>query len=70
VGKLQYLMGQKKISILDTRYSDKVEMEIMAPAGESDRLIKDITEVTSGQALITEGNRVWYGVVEGEVVLM
>lgn len=70
IGKLQYLMGQKKISILDNRYTDKVEIEIMVPVWELETLTKEITETTSGQAILTEGQPQYYGTLDGKVVFL
>ena len=70
VGKLQYLMGQKKIATLDSRYTEKVEIEIMVPVWELETMIKEITETTNGQAVLTEGEPQYYGTLNGEVVLL
>lgn len=60
VGKLQYLLAEKNISIEDSVYTADVEMTVIAPVEEYDRLCKDITEATSARAKLEELERLYY----------
>lgn len=60
VGKLQYLLAEKNISIEDSIYTADVEMTVIAPIEEYDRLCKDITEATSARAQLEELERLYY----------
>lgn len=52
LGKIQYLLGNKGIPVLDSQYSDKVELTVRIPAEESDNLIKELTESTGARAVM------------------
>ena len=56
LGKLQYLIAQKNITMIDTIYTEKVELICMVPGEEQAQLEKDIIETTSANALISWGD--------------
>lgn len=60
VGKLQYLLAGKSIAIMDSVYVADVEMTVIAPIEEYDRLCKEITEATSARAQLEELERLYY----------
>ncbi len=70
IGKIQYILAQRKIPVLDTRYTEKVEIAVMVPEEDVGRLKAEITEGTSGRAVMETGEPVWFGVSEGEVILL
>lgn len=69
IGKIQYLLAQNKITTLDTKYTDKVEVSAMVPQEKLGSLMADITEGTSGRAVLEEGEEVYYGILDGEIVI-
>ncbi len=69
VGKIQYILGQEGITILDSVYTDKVEFQLLVPVALYDGLVKKITEGTSGGAKIEKGDEIWYGLLNKEVIL-
>ena len=69
VGKIQYILGQEGITILDSVYTDKVEFQLLVPVAQYDGLVKKITEGTSGGAVIEKGDEIWYGLLNKEVIL-
>lgn len=69
VGKIQYMLGQMRITVLDSVYSDQVEFSLLVPAGEYEILDKEITEGTNGGARIHKGDELWYGLLDKEVIL-
>lgn len=69
VGKIQYILGQEKITVLDSVYTDKVEYRLLVPVALYDDLEKKITEGTSGGASIEKGDEIWYGLLNKEVIL-
>ena len=69
VGKLQYLFAQKKVSILDSQYTENVKLQILVPAKEKEQIKKAVTEATSGRASVTELKELYYAVSEGEQLL-
>ena len=69
VGKIQYILGQENMTVLDSVYTDKVEFSVLIPVAAYDGLEKKITEGTSGSAKIEKGDEVWYGTLNKEVIL-
>ena len=64
LGKIQYLLAQREISILDTVYTDRVEILAATAADMAESLKKEITEGTSGQAVIEEDGQCWLEITE------
>lgn len=52
LGKIQYFLGNREIPIKDSVYTDKVELTIQIPMENADRLFKELTENTSGRAVM------------------
>lgn len=50
VGRVQYLLGNRQVTISDSRYTDTVEFDIRIPAEQESGLRKALTEITSGRA--------------------
>lgn len=69
IGKIQYILAQRQITVLHTEYTDKVGLEVMVPSGEAKGLEAEITEGTSGRAAVDEGELVYYGVADKEIVV-
>lgn len=70
VGKLQYVAAQQEIGILDTIYAEQVKMTLLVPMALCERMIKEITEVTAGQAKIQkEEQEVYFSKIGKEIVL-
>ncbi|GFI23604.1 IMPACT family member YigZ [Lachnospiraceae bacterium] len=60
VGKIQYILASKKIEIENSNYAANVEMTVIVPIEEYDRLCKEIAEVTSACVKIEELERLYY----------
>ena len=60
IGKIQYLLGQRKISIDESVYGQQVSLGFCVPFEEKERLIKDITEATAGTARIGVSDPSYY----------
>ena len=60
VGKIQYILSSKNIDIEDSVYAENVEMTVIVPIEEYDRLCKEITEATSARAVLDEVERIYY----------
>lgn len=69
VGRIQYILGQDRITILDSIYTDQVEFKLLVPVSLYDGLEKKITEGTNGGAKIEKGDEIWYGLFNKEVIL-
>lgn len=69
IGKLQYLAGQMNLKILDTEYTDQVSVTLMVPEEKFSQLLAQVTEKTSGQARVQEQKKLYYALLEQEVLL-
>lgn len=70
LGKLQYILSEAGIAVLDSQYGEAVEMTILAPAAQSRQIRKKITEGTNGRCGIELQGQVYYGMDAGEIVLL
>lgn len=68
LGKIQYLLAQKNIPLLDTAYTDSVEITALVSQEEEKHITKEIIEGTNGKSQIQKEGECWYAVVDGEVV--
>ncbi len=69
IGKIQYITAQEGITVLDTRYTDKVNMTIMVPVEDTDRIINKLTEAVNAKAEIVKNGQMYYAVLGKEVLL-
>ena len=63
LGKLQYLIAQKGLLLIDTVYTDAVELFLMVPVEEQQAVEREIVEATCGNARISWGEQVQYAMV-------
>lgn len=69
LGKLQYLLGQKKIPLLRSEYTDRVLLEVILPKAEEQGFLKALAEATAGRARVLQTGEPYYGTVDGQVKL-
>ncbi len=69
LGKLQYLLAQRGLHILDTVYTEKVEIYVLVPDEEEGALHKAVLEGTGGQALMEKQESCWFALAEDGVRL-
>ncbi len=60
VGKIQYILSSKNIDIEDSIYAENVEMTVIVPIEDYDRLCKEVIEATSARAVLNEMDRIYY----------
>lgn len=70
LGKIQYLLGQRGITVLDTVYTDKVEMEALVSLKEGAAVNAEITEGTNGQAVLQEGEPCYLAKIDGKMQIV
>lgn len=70
LGKIQYLLGQRGIKTLESRYTDAVELSVLVPDEEIEVLKQEITEVTSGAAKLDEKEKCVFAMISGEPVIL
>ena len=59
-GKIQYILGQRKLVVTDSEYTDKVEFTVLVPEGEEAPLEKEIMEATCGRAAMEKQADCWF----------
>jgi len=69
LGKIQYLLAQRKIPVLDTEYTQKVAIHAVVPAEIKDEFAKAVTEGTSGTAELVWGDEAEFAVIADQVKL-
>ena len=70
LGKIQYILGQRGLQILDSVYTDKVELEALIPEDELAAVKAEITEGTNGQAMMQEGEFGYFANIDGNVQVL
>lgn len=61
VGKIQYLAGQKEISILDSQYTDSVSFCLLVPDEQTEEIRQSLVEATNGTAQISCSEPFYFG---------
>ena len=64
LGKIQYLLAQREICILESMYTDKVELIVLVPDEEEEALYKEIRDGTNGQAVLEKEQECWFAQTE------
>jgi putative IMPACT (imprinted ancient) family translation regulator len=68
-GKVQYIAESIGVQIADTQFTDAVTILFLVPEGKGDQLRKKLTEASGGSARLEEGERVYYGLVNKELIV-
>ena len=67
LGKMQYLAAKLNLMILDTLYTEGVEMQLLVPDMQYAAFIKEVTEASNGK-VVPESEGLCYGAdVEGKI---
>ena len=69
LGKIQYILGQRGISILNSEYTDRVALEVLLPDNDLNPVMSEITEGTNGQAKMELLEECYFANVEGEMMI-
>lgn len=64
IGKIQYILAQEEITVIDTVYTENVVITVMVPDEKTEKIQKDIVEGTAGKAQMLWGDSVWYALIE------
>ncbi len=70
VGKIQYLLGQRGLKIIESEYTDVVRLTVLVPEETLFELKSAVTEVTSGRAQFIKETPVCYAFLEGEPLFL
>lgn len=69
LGKIQYILGQRGISILHSEYTDKVVLEVLLSETEISQVVAEIREGTNGQAHMEFLEECYFAKVDGEMLV-
>lgn len=69
LGKIQYILGQRGLTILNSEYTDKVTLEVLLPETEVKAVMAEITEGTNGQAVMEVMEECYFANVNGEMLI-
>ena len=67
LGKIQYILGQRGLSVLDSVYTDQVELTALIPAEELKTVRNEITEGTNGKAVMEIEEECYFAEIDGEM---
>lgn len=67
LGKIQYILGQRGLTILDSIYTDKVELQVLLPEDQIKAVMEEITEGTNGQAVMELQEECYFAKIDGEM---
>ena len=67
IGKIQYILAQQEITIMDTLYTEQVELKVMVPLEQSEMLQAEITEGTNGNARFSLGEIEDFACIDGKI---
>lgn len=67
LGKIQYILGQRGLSILNSIYTDKVELEVLLPEDVIGEVMAEIREGTNGQAKMELQKECYFANIDGEM---
>ena len=70
LGKIQYILGQRGIKILNSEYTDSVKLEVILKKDEAKQIEDEITEGTNGQAKLEEKEECWFAEIDGEPTVL
>ena len=68
-GKIEYLLREKNLSILDTQFGENVVISSVTPEELKQELEKSIANKTAGSAMVAWQDLVRYALVDGQLVL-
>lgn len=60
IGKILYLLSAMGLTPKDSDYGEKVTLQVLVPADEKEKLVRDITEATAGRTEILQENPISY----------
>ena len=70
LGKIQYILGERKITILDSVYTDKVQLTCVIPVEELTAVQEEITEGTGARASMEEIGACFYAEINGQIKIL
>ncbi len=63
--KCSIFWGQRGIKLIDSIYTENVELSVLLPLGEVKTVEAEITEGTNGRVKMEEGDECWFAQIDG-----
>lgn len=70
IGKIQYILATNQITTLNTEYTEKVLVTVLADPDRAEALKTEIAEATGGRAVCSEKEKVSYGLDGSQVIFL
>ena len=70
LGKIQYILGERGIPVLDCSYTEKVELTALVPEALWPALEEELTDGTNGKAVLEEAGKCFYGDIDGKIQVL
>ncbi len=70
LGKIQYILRESKIPVLDTIYTDRVKICCLVPISRLEALKSELIEGTGGKAELEEGGSCFFAEIEGNIKML
>ena len=67
LGKIQYILGQRGLKILDSQYTDQVVLRVMIPETEVKKVQEELIEGTNGQVKMEVEDQCYFAEVDGDI---
>ena len=68
-GKIQFIAATENVHVMDTAFTDAVTVQMVVPLSKMGIFRKKLIEASCGSIQLEEGQKKYYGIIEGEVVL-
>lgn len=68
LGKIQYILGQRSLKILDSQYTDQVVLRVMIPETEVKKVQEELIEGTNGQVKMEVEAKCYFAEVDGDIM--
>ncbi|MGF7145244.1 putative YigZ family protein [Anaerotaenia torta] len=69
IGKFQYYIGQEQLTLLSSKYTDVVRLELLVPPGKHSGFMKKVSELTNGLVAPVELDKVYFTILDGKIHL-
>ncbi len=69
IGKIQYFIGERKLPILNSTYTDKVQLQVLVPSDEIENFQGDLIETTNGKVEGEIVEKLYYAILDGQVLM-
>lgn len=70
LGKIQYILNEREVPIMEIEYTDRVELEVVIPSLQVPQVKEALIEGTNGRAVFSEEEACWFAKKDKEILLL